>query len=130
MPRRSSSRPVSTSTARSGASARSSCRPSRPVRVGEVEVEQDAVEALEPRRGGLAERAPALHVHARARELELLLDDQRVAVVVLDEQDAHPVGGLPVHGRGGQVQGTVHLHASLGEQVAQPVDTLVELGLR
>ena len=78
------------------------------LRVGQVEVEQDAVEALEPGRGGLAERAPALHVHARARELELLLDDHGVAVVVLDEQDAHPVGGLPVHGGRGQVQWTVH----------------------
>ena len=77
--------------------------------VGQVEVEQDAVEALEAGRGGLSERAPALDVHARARQLELLLDDQRVAVVVLDEEDAHPVGGLSVHRRRGQVQWTVHL---------------------
>ncbi len=60
------------------------------LRVRQVEVEQRAVEGGEPRDERVGERPPALEVDLRAGELELLLDDQRVAVVVLDEQHAHP----------------------------------------
>ena len=105
-------------------------QPLQALRVGEVEVEQDAVEALQARGGGLAERPAPLQVHARAGELELLLDEERVAVVVLDEEHPHAIGGLPGDGRGGQVQGTVHCGSRLGEQRREPVDTLVQLGLR
>ena len=83
---------MSTSTARSGASARSRRSPSSPCGVGQVEVEQRAVVAGEAGAGRLGQRAHAAELDLRAGELELLLDDQRVAVVVLDEQDAHARG--------------------------------------
>ena len=60
----------------------------QPVRVGQVEVEQDAVDL----RRACSRRASAsvcarISSTVRAADREQLLDEQRVAVVVLDEQD-------------------------------------------
>ena len=86
-PRRSSSSPVRTSTARSGRGGPHSAQPVEPGGVGQVEVEQHAVHASNPRAAASAGGARGAG-HRRAGPLELVLDDQRVAVVVLDEQHA------------------------------------------
>ena len=60
-----------------------------PLRVGQVEVQQHAVDLLELLAAGLRERLRAHDLDVRAADREQLLDEQRVAVVVLDEQDAN-----------------------------------------
>ena len=57
------------------------------MRVGQVEVEQDAVDLLEVLAPRLGERVGADELDVRTADREELLDEQRVAVVVLDEQD-------------------------------------------
>ena len=60
-----------------------------PVRVGQVEVQQHAVDLVELLAPRLRERLRAHDLDERAADGEQLLDEQRVAVVVLDEQDAN-----------------------------------------
>ena len=80
-------------------------QPAQALGVGQVEVEQHAVEGGEPRGGRLGQRAGAVHLDVRAREAELLLDEQGVAVVVLHEQDAHALAHAGGHR---DVGGAVH----------------------
>ena len=58
------------------------------LRVGQVEIEQHAVDLLVLPAPGLRQRRGAHDLDQRAADREQLLDEQRVAVVVLDEQDA------------------------------------------
>ena len=80
-------------------------QPGEALGVREVEVEQHAVEAGQARAGRLGQRAGARQLDVRVGELQLLLDEQRVAVVVLHEEDAHALGR---ERRGGDVDGVVH----------------------
>ena len=82
-------------------------QPVEPLRVGQVEVEQHAVVAREPGADRAGERGCAVELHLRAGVGQLLLDDQRVAVVVLDQQDSHRVES-DKGARGLEVQRTVH----------------------
>ena len=88
MPRCSSSSPVSTSTARSALVGLQPVQRRQALRVGQVEVEQHAVDALELLAARVGERLRAHDLDVRAADGQQLLDEQRVAVVVLDEQDA------------------------------------------
>ncbi len=59
------------------------------LRVGQVEVQQHAVDVVEVLPPGLRQRRRAHDLDVRAADGQQLLDEQRVAVVVLDEQDAN-----------------------------------------
>jgi hypothetical protein len=61
----------------------------QPLCVGEVEVQQHAVDLVEVLAPGLRQRLRAHDLDERAADGQQLLDEQRVAVVVLDEQDAN-----------------------------------------
>jgi hypothetical protein len=103
---------VRTSTARPGRLAAQRPQPVEPLGVGQPEVEQDAVEARQVQRRRPGERARPFQHHRRTRERELLLDEERVAVVVLDQQDPHGVGG-DRHGWTGGVRNRWHAAGQL-----------------
>ena len=68
-------------------------QPGQALRVRQVQVQQHAVDlgqVLAPR---LGERRHPDDLHVRAADVEQLLDEQRVAVVVLDEQQPDRAGG-------------------------------------
>ncbi len=60
-----------------------------PLRVRQVEVEQHAVDLGEVLAARLGERDGAHDLHVRAAQVQQLLDEQRVAIVVFDEQDVN-----------------------------------------
>jgi hypothetical protein len=57
------------------------------VRVRQVEVEQHAIDLGQLLAPGVGERLGADDLHPRAADRQQLLDEQRVAVIVFDEQD-------------------------------------------
>jgi hypothetical protein len=91
------------------------------VRVGKVEIQQHAVELGAGAADGVGERLCAHDVDVGARDGEQLLDQDRVAVVVLDEQDVQRWSGRPV-GTRSCVGGHRWAHSDRGTLPTSPGD--------